>query len=97
MIRVSELKLPIEGNQKALEKKLAKALRVPVEEIKAFDTTFCKFNVSIARDEDDVIIPMIARKSLFDAAPETDDPVRGMLWLQGHCAETLEEKIRTDK
>ena len=36
MIRVSELKLPIEGNQKALEKKLAKALRVPVEDIKAY-------------------------------------------------------------
>lgn len=36
MIRVSELKLPIEGNQKALEKKLAKALRVPVEEIKGY-------------------------------------------------------------
>ena len=35
MIRVSELKLPIEGNQKTLEKKLAKALRVPVEDIKA--------------------------------------------------------------
>lgn len=31
MIRVSELKLPVTGNQKALEKKLAKALRVPVE------------------------------------------------------------------
>lgn len=36
MIRVSELKLPIEGNQKALEKKLAKALRVPVEEINGY-------------------------------------------------------------
>lgn len=36
MIRVSELKLPIEGDQKALEKKLAKTLRVPVEEIKAY-------------------------------------------------------------
>lgn len=36
MIRVSELKLPIEGNQKQLEKRLAKALRVPVEEIKAY-------------------------------------------------------------
>ena len=36
MIRVSELKMPIEGNQKTLEKKLAKALRVPVEEIKAY-------------------------------------------------------------
>lgn len=33
MIRVSELKLPIDGTQKQLEKKLAKALRVPVEEI----------------------------------------------------------------
>ena len=36
MIRVSELKLPVTGNQRALEKKLAKALRVPVEEIKAY-------------------------------------------------------------
>ena len=36
MIRVSELKLPIEGNQKALEKKLAKALRVPAEEIVSY-------------------------------------------------------------
>ena len=36
MIRVSELKLPIEGGRKALEKKLAKALRVPVEDIKAY-------------------------------------------------------------
>ncbi len=36
MIRVSEVKLPIEGNQKALEKKLAKALRVPVEDIRAY-------------------------------------------------------------
>lgn len=36
MIRVSEVKLPIGANQKALEKKLAKALRVPVEEILAY-------------------------------------------------------------
>lgn len=36
MIRVSELKLPIGANQKTLEKKLAKALRVPVEEIQAY-------------------------------------------------------------
>ncbi len=36
MIRVSELKLPIEGSQRALEKKLAKVLRVPVEEIKGY-------------------------------------------------------------
>lgn len=36
MIRVSELKLPIEGSQKAFEKKLAKALHVPVEEIKGY-------------------------------------------------------------
>lgn len=36
MIRVSELKLPIDGDQKALEKKLAKALRIPVEEIQGY-------------------------------------------------------------
>ncbi len=36
MIRISELKLPIEGNQKALEKKLSKALRVPMGDILAY-------------------------------------------------------------
>lgn len=33
MIRVSELKLPIDGSRRALEKKLAKALHLPAEEI----------------------------------------------------------------
>lgn len=58
-----------------------------VEEIKAFDTSFYKFNVSIAREEEDVIIPIIARKSFFEVKPNTDDPIRGMLWLQGYCVD----------
>ena len=51
------------------------------------------YDAQVLPDKDrEFRIPMIARKSLFDAVPETDDPVRGMLWLQGYCAETLEEK-----
>lgn len=55
-----------------------------VEEFNAFDTTFLKFSIAIAREEEDVIIPMIARKSMFKEIPKTKDPVRGMLWLQGY-------------
>ena len=36
MIRVSGLKMPVTGDRGALERKLAKALRVPAEEIKAY-------------------------------------------------------------
>ncbi len=36
MIRVSELKLPLDGSRQALEKKLAKALRLPMEEIQGY-------------------------------------------------------------
>ena len=51
------------------------------------------YDAQVLPDKDrEFRIPMIARKSLFDVVPETDDPVRGMLWLQGYCAETLEEK-----
>ena len=36
MIRVSELKLPLDAGKGTLEKKLAKALRIPAEEIKGY-------------------------------------------------------------
>lgn len=56
-----------------------------VREFTAFGTDFYRIDVAIARDEEDVVVPLIARKSLFSVAPKTDDPVRGMLWLQGYC------------
>ena len=56
-----------------------------VSEFTAFGTDFYRIHVAIARDEEDVVIPLIARKSLFSVAPKTDDPVYGMLWLQGYC------------
>ena len=59
-----------------------------IETIAAFDTEFCKINIAIARDADDVVIPLVARKSLFQVEPKTKDPVRGVLWLQGYCVDS---------
>lgn len=53
--------------------------------IPAFGTSFWKMDIAIARDDEDVVIPLIAKKSLFSNPPKTHDPVRGMLWLQGYC------------
>lgn len=58
-----------------------------VSSFPAFSSEFYKFDISIARGDDgeDVVVPMIARKSMFQEAPKTNDPVRGVLWLQGYC------------
>jgi len=55
----------------------------------AFDSEFYRLNVAIARDEEDVVIPMVARKSLFAEVPKAKDPVRGVLWLQGYCIDLV--------
>ena len=52
--------------------------------ISAFGTSFWRLDVAIARDDEDVVIPLIAKKSLFQNPPKTHDPVRGVLWLQGY-------------
>ena len=58
--------------------------------LSAFDSEFYKFNIAIAREgEDDVLIPMVARKSMFQELPKTNDPVRGVLWLQGYCPDVI--------
>ena len=62
-----------------------------VERLSAFDSEFYRLNIAIARDEKDVVIPMLARKSLFADAPRTSDPVRGVLWLQGYCVDHVFE------
>ena len=58
-----------------------------VNELAAFDEQFVKVDIAIARDEDDVVIPMLVRKSLLESLPKKDDPVRGTLWLQGYCVD----------
>lgn len=54
------------------------------DDIKAFGLEFYRFGIGIARDEDDVIVPLFAKKKLFPRPPAKDDPIRGHLWLQGH-------------
>lgn len=56
-----------------------------VESVSALDTDFYKITIGIAREEEDVLIPLVARKSLFTVEPKPNDPVRGILWLQGYC------------
>lgn len=63
-----------------------------IETFSAFGTDFYKLNIAIARDDEDVVIPLVARKSLFSEAPKNNDPVRGMLWLQGYCTDLAQEE-----
>lgn len=60
-----------------------------VRRFQAFGLDFYRLNVAIARDEGgdspDVVIPLVAKTSLFSVKPKANDPVRGHLWLQGYC------------
>lgn len=56
-----------------------------IEEKKMFNGNFYKFDIVIANENDEkIIIPLIAKKSLFEETPQTDDPLRGMAWIQGY-------------
>lgn len=60
------------------------------ESFSAFDSKFYRLNVAIAREEENVVvIPMVARQSLFAEAPKAKEPVRGVLWLQGYCIDRV--------
>ena len=52
--------------------------------ISAFGTSFWELRIAIARDDEDVVIPLIAKKSCFSVPPKAQDPVRGVFWLQGY-------------
>ena len=54
------------------------------EAFRKFDTDFYKLEVAVARDEEDVRIPLVARQSLFARKPVKSDPVRGRVWVQGY-------------
>lgn len=54
------------------------------EAIGLFDADFYRLEVAIARDEEDVRIPLVARRNLFERKPEKFAPVRGRIWVQGY-------------
>ncbi len=56
-----------------------------VESFTKFGADFYRLEIAIARDDVDVTVPLIAKKSLFETRPKKGDPVRGHLWLQGYC------------
>ena len=53
--------------------------------ISAFGISFWRLDIAIAREDEEIVVPLIAKKSLFQNPPKADDPVRGILWLQGYC------------
>ena len=57
----------------------------PVE-FDRFGTSFYKLTVAIARDDEDVRIPLVAKKALFAVIPKKSDPIRGRIWVQGYLA-----------
>ena len=68
--------------------------------IKCFNTSFYRLEIAIARDDvsdrPDVIVPLVAKKSLFGTQPRKGDPVRGHFWLQGYCVSAGgNEKVAT--
>ena len=54
------------------------------EAFRKFDADFYKLEVAVARDEEDVRIPLVVRQSLFARKPVKSDPVRGRIWVQGY-------------
>lgn len=63
----------------------------PVKALTMCGTPFYRLEVAIARENSDVIVPLIAKQSLFPVKPRNGDPVRGHLWLQGYCLDASEE------
>ena len=59
----------------------------PVKAFKRFDTSFYQLDIAIARDDRDVVVPLIAKQSLFSTKPRKKEPIRGHLWLQGYLAD----------
>lgn len=65
--------------------------------ISAFGTSFWELHIAIARDNEDVVIPLIAKKTCFTQPPKAHDPVRGFLWLQGYCQDLVPVEVESNK
>lgn len=57
----------------------------PVKALTMCDTPFYRLEIAIAREDSDVVVPLIAKQSFFPVKPRKGDPIRGHLWLQGYC------------
>ena len=57
----------------------------PVKALTMCDTPFYRLEIAIAREDSDVVVPLIAKQSFFSVKPRKGDPIRGHLWLQGYC------------
>jgi hypothetical protein len=66
----------------------------PVSEVKEVDfwgTQLYKLRICIFRDPD-ICIDLYAKTSFFEHKPEINDPVRGLLWLQGYLYEETKQQ-----
>ena len=57
----------------------------PVRSLMMCDTPFYRVEIAIAREDSDVIVPLLVKQSFFPVKPRKGDPIRGHLWLQGYC------------
>ena len=57
----------------------------PVKSLTMCDTPFYRLEIAIAREDSDVIVPLLVKQSFFPVKPRKADPIRGHLWLQGYC------------
>ena len=60
------------------------------ETLHEFDIDFFKLNICIARNENDVVVPLIVKKSILGRLPNADETIRGRCWLQGYCVSPLD-------
>jgi hypothetical protein len=64
-----------------------------VESVSAFDNEFYKFNITIFRDPD-VCIDLYVKTSFFERKPEINEPLRGLIWVQGYLCEDIKRQSR---
>ena len=57
----------------------------PVKTLTMCDTPLYRLEIAIAREDSDVIVPLLVKQSFFPVKPRKGDPIRGHLWLQGYC------------
>jgi hypothetical protein len=62
-----------------------------IETVRAFDDEFYKLNITIFRDPD-ICIDLYAKTSFFERKPQINNPVRGILWLQGYLCEKTKQQ-----
>lgn len=63
-----------------------------IEELQVFDLSFIKVDICIARAvevEEEIVVPLIANKSIVQEIPKKGDSISGHLWLQGVCVDKI--------